>query len=100
MREILYGRRLHAFVLLNAAGSAILVSRHMTSPSKHEVNVRARTTEELERGLLANRKHAIARDPKGRKLWGHILPFRPFFVREMLWMRDELRKRSSGDGER
>ena len=61
----------------------------------HEANVRSRPTEMLERQLLANRKHVVDRDPKGRKLWGHLPQYRPFFVREMLWMRDELRKRRS-----
>lgn len=58
-----------------------------------EANVRARPTEMLLRQLSANRVAARGRDANGHKLFCHIKPFRPHFVREMLWMRDELRKR-------
>lgn len=62
--------------------------------TEHEANVRARPTEMLERQLQANRKAARDRmDKYGRKTFQHILPYRPWFVREILAMRDELRKR-------
>jgi hypothetical protein len=60
----------------------------------HETNVRCRPTDMLKRGLAANRVSARGRDARGRKLFCHVMPFRPYFVREMLWMRDELRLRS------
>jgi hypothetical protein len=61
----------------------------------HEANVRGRPTEMLERQLLANRKAARERFVPNtrRKTFQHILPYRPHFVREILWMRDELRRR-------
>jgi hypothetical protein len=59
----------------------------------HEANVRSRPTEMLIRQLQANRKAARDRDEKGRKKFPHILPYRPHFVREILWMRYELRRR-------
>lgn len=67
-----------------------------TQMSEHEANVRSRTTESLRRQLLANRKAARERfiPNTRRKTFQHILPYRPYFVREMWWMRDELRKRS------
>jgi hypothetical protein len=61
--------------------------------TEHEHNVRTRPTDMLARGLSANRAAAKGRDARGRKLFCHVAPFRPYFVREMLWMRDELRAR-------
>jgi hypothetical protein len=52
-----------------------------------------RPTDMLLRQLLANRKAARDRDAKGRKKFPHLLPFRPYFVREMMAMRAELRSR-------
>lgn len=65
-----------------------------TRIAEHEANVRGRPTETLIRQLSANRVAARGRDAQGRKLFCHILPFRPWFVREILWMRDELRRRA------
>lgn len=59
-----------------------------------EFNVRTRGTEMLKRQLAANRNAARYRNPEtGRRHFAHVMPFRPHFVREMLWMRDELRIR-------
>lgn len=50
----------------------------------------------LERQLLANRKAARERfiPNTKRKTFQHILPYRPYFVRDILAMRAELRRRS------
>lgn len=53
----------------------------------------------LVRQLAANRAAAKGRDKHGRKLFCHILPYRPHFVREMLAMRSELRRRAAAPGE-
>lgn len=65
--------------------------------SDHERNVRARPTEMLLRQMKANRNAARYRNPEKPKVrhHAHIDRFRPYFVREMLWMRDELRKRGA-----
>lgn len=52
-----------------------------------------RPTDMLQRQLAANRAAAKGRDRNRRKLFCHVLPFRPYFVREMLAMRCELRLR-------
>lgn len=54
-----------------------------------------RPTEMLERQLLANRKAARERrDKYGRPTFQHILPYRPHFVRDILAMRAELKRRA------
>lgn len=67
------------------------------TPEEHIANVRARPTEMLVRQLAANRNAARYRNPE--KPWirhhAHVAAFRPWFVREMMAMRDELRKRRS-----
>lgn len=58
------------------------------------MKIEERPTEMLLRQLLANRKAARERrDAKGRLTFQHILPYRPYFVRDILAMRAELRKR-------
>jgi len=59
------------------------------------MKIQDRPTDMLERQLAANRLAARGRDRMGRKLFCHLLPFRPYFVREMLAMRAELRKRAT-----
>lgn len=58
------------------------------------MRIEDRSTDMLKRQLAANRVAAKGRDRYGRKLFCHILPYRPYFVREMLAMRAELRKRN------
>jgi len=59
------------------------------------VKIKDRPTDMLQRQLAANRVAARGRDKHGRKLFCHLMPFRPYFVREMLAMRAELRRRSA-----
>lgn len=49
-----------------------------------------RPTEMLLRQMLANRSAARRRDHHA-----HVLPFRPYFVREILAMRAELKRRGA-----
>lgn len=59
------------------------------------MNIEDRPTDMLMRQLAANRFAARYRNPEtGRRNFSHILPYRPFFVREMLAMRAELQKRA------
>lgn len=57
------------------------------------MNIAERPTDMLLRQHTANRAAAKGRDRLGRKLFCHLLPYRPYFVREMLAMRAELRAR-------
>jgi hypothetical protein len=60
------------------------------------MKIEQRPTEMLERQLLANRKAARQRlDKYGRKTFQHIMPYRPHFVRDILAMRAELRRRNA-----
>lgn len=60
------------------------------------MRIEDRPTEMLERQLMANRLAARNRkDQYGRKTFPHILPYRPHFVREILAMRAELRRRAA-----
>lgn len=53
-----------------------------------------RPTDMLLRQLKANRNAARYRNPEtGQRHHAHVKLFRPYFVREMLAMRAELRKR-------
>jgi hypothetical protein len=50
----------------------------------------------LERQLRANRNAAKFRNPEtGRQNFSHLLPYRPYFVREMWAMRRELQSRDA-----
>ena len=59
------------------------------------MKIEDRPTDMLLRQQAANRAAAKGRDRHGRKLFCHLMPFRPHFVREMLAMRAELRQRES-----
>ena len=53
-----------------------------------------RPTDMLLRQLQANRNAARYRNPEtGKRHHAHVAQFRPYFVREIIAMRDELRKR-------
>lgn len=57
------------------------------------MNIADRPTDMLERQLAANRVAARGRDRHGRKLFCHLMPYRPYFVREIIAMRRELKQR-------
>lgn len=60
------------------------------------MSIESRPTDMLQRQLHANRVAARMRNPEtGRRHFAHTLPYRPFFVREMLAMKEELRKRGA-----
>lgn len=60
------------------------------------MKIEDRPTDMLERQLDANRKAARYRNPETRRRsFAHIMPYRPHFVREILAMRAELRKRGA-----
>jgi hypothetical protein len=60
------------------------------------MDIQARPTEMLERQMQANRNAARFRNPEtGRQNFSHLLPYRPYFVREMLAMRRELQRRGA-----
>jgi hypothetical protein len=58
------------------------------------MKIEDRPTDMLLRQMQANRNAARnRRDKNGRPTFPHILPYRPHFVREILEMRRELRRR-------
>lgn len=77
-----------------------MAGNHATGAEMSAVRayVAARPTEMLVRQLAANRSAARYRNPEKPKVrhHAHIDKYRPHFVREILAMRAELRRRVSG----
>lgn len=70
----------------------------MTRIEEHIANVRSRPTDSLRRAMQANREAACYRNPEtGRRHFAHLPEFRPWFVREILTIREELRNRYVGE---